>query len=211
MGGITVDDFTSSMDYHEIFGRGLAEGQLKGRQAEAAALTVRQQQCCCGMICSNLQARIHPLPLNAQEPLADTLLNFQGANDLASWLSSCSDYASSTTTNMALRTCETSQKASLAHRPTRKDLRSGAPAQWRSVAAPLPKGSTATQQVRQGPIWAWSSSKRAERLPPAAFAGTKLLRSHHIDPNASGPWPERGRPRFFWRQRLTQNTIVWIS
>ena len=34
MGGITLDDFTSSVAYKEIFGRGLEEGQQQGRQGE---------------------------------------------------------------------------------------------------------------------------------------------------------------------------------
>ena len=42
MGGITVDDFTSSVAYREIFGLGRQEGRQEsrqeGRQAEAAAL-----------------------------------------------------------------------------------------------------------------------------------------------------------------------------
>jgi predicted transposase YdaD len=45
MGGITVDDFTSSVAYREIFGQGHQQGEQKGeqkgRQAEAAALTLR--------------------------------------------------------------------------------------------------------------------------------------------------------------------------
>jgi flagellar biosynthesis/type III secretory pathway protein FliH len=40
--------------YREIFGLGLQEGQKKdrqeGRQAEAAALTLRQLQRCCGSL-----------------------------------------------------------------------------------------------------------------------------------------------------------------
>ena len=44
MGGITLDDFTSSVAYKEIFGRGLEEGQQQGRQAEAASMTLRQLQ-----------------------------------------------------------------------------------------------------------------------------------------------------------------------
>ena len=32
MGGITLDDFTSSVAYKEIFGLGLEEGQQRGRQ-----------------------------------------------------------------------------------------------------------------------------------------------------------------------------------
>jgi len=42
IGGISVDDFTSSsVAYRQIFGLVLQEGQQKGRQAEAVALTLR--------------------------------------------------------------------------------------------------------------------------------------------------------------------------
>ena len=48
MGGITVDDFTSSVAYREIFGlghqQGEQKGEQKGRQTEASALTLRQLQ-----------------------------------------------------------------------------------------------------------------------------------------------------------------------
>ena len=66
MGGITVDDFTSSVAYREIFGLGLHEGQQKGRQegrqAEAAALTLRLLQRRCGSLKPNQQALIQGLP-----------------------------------------------------------------------------------------------------------------------------------------------------
>ena len=44
MGGITLDDFTSSTIYQEIFGLGRQEGREQGRQSEAAALALRQLQ-----------------------------------------------------------------------------------------------------------------------------------------------------------------------
>jgi predicted transposase YdaD len=82
MGGITLDDFTSSAIYKEIFGL----GQDRGRQAEAAALTVRLLQRRCGTLSSQQQARIQALPLPRLEALADALLDFQGPQDLAAWL-----------------------------------------------------------------------------------------------------------------------------
>ncbi|MEB3258153.1 MAG: DUF2887 domain-containing protein, partial [Cyanobacteriota bacterium] len=82
MGGITLDDFTSSAIYKEIFGL----GQDQGRQAEAAALTVRLLQRRCGTLSSQQQARIQALPLPRLEALADALLDFQGPQDLAAWL-----------------------------------------------------------------------------------------------------------------------------
>ncbi len=83
MGGITVEDFSSSVAYREIFGLGRQEG----RQAEAAALTLRLLQRRCGSLNPNQQARIEALPLSALEALADALLDFQGPEDLKAWLS----------------------------------------------------------------------------------------------------------------------------
>ena len=82
MGGITVEDFSSSVAYREIFGLGRQEG----REAEAVALTLRQLQRRCGSLNPNQQARIQSLPLNALEALADALLDFQGPEDLKAWL-----------------------------------------------------------------------------------------------------------------------------
>jgi hypothetical protein len=79
MGGITVDDFTSSVAYREIFGL--------GRQAEAAALTLRLLEHRCGALTASQQARIQALPLSALEPLSVALLDFQGPKDLNAWLS----------------------------------------------------------------------------------------------------------------------------
>ena len=83
MGGITVDDFTSSVAYREIFGLGRQEG----RQAEASALTLRQLQLRCGALTPSQQARIQDLPLPALETLSIALLDFQGPEDLNTWLS----------------------------------------------------------------------------------------------------------------------------
>jgi hypothetical protein len=79
MGGISVDDFTSSVAYREIFGL--------GRQAEAAALTLRQLQRRCGILSSVQQSLIKGLPLGDLEALADALLDFQGPEELNAWLS----------------------------------------------------------------------------------------------------------------------------
>jgi predicted transposase YdaD len=79
MGGITVDDFTSSVAYREIFGL--------GRQTEASALTLRQLQLRCGALNPSQQARIQGLPLTALEILSVALLDFQGPDDLNGWLS----------------------------------------------------------------------------------------------------------------------------
>jgi len=87
MGGITAYDFTSSVAYREIFGLGHQQGEQKGRQAEAAALTLRQLQRRCGSLQPDHQALIQGLPLSDLENLADALLDFQGTDDLNTWLS----------------------------------------------------------------------------------------------------------------------------
>ncbi len=107
MGGITVDDFTSSVAYREIFGLGLEEGEQKGRlqglqegrqeglqeghekgrQTEAVALTLRLLEHRCGALTASQQTRIQALPLSALETLSVALLDFQGPEDLNTWLS----------------------------------------------------------------------------------------------------------------------------
>ena len=87
MGGITVDDFTSSVAYREIFGQGEQKGRQEGRQTEALAITLRQLQLRCGALTPSQQARIQALPLTALETLSVALLDFQGPEDLNAWLS----------------------------------------------------------------------------------------------------------------------------
>jgi predicted transposase YdaD len=90
MGGIKLDDFTNSVAYKEIFGRGLEEGQQKGReegrQVEAAAMTSRLLQRRCGSLTPEQATRIQSLPLADLEALADALFDFQGPADLTAWL-----------------------------------------------------------------------------------------------------------------------------
>jgi predicted transposase YdaD len=98
MGGITVDDFTNSVAYREIYGlgqqegrlegrlEGQLEGRLEGRQAEASAMTQRQLLRRFGALATEQQARIQALPLVELEALADALLDFQTAADLTDWL-----------------------------------------------------------------------------------------------------------------------------
>ena len=98
MGGITAYDFTSSVAYREIFGlghqqgeqkgrqAGLQEGQEQGRQVEAIALTLRLLEHRCGALTPSQQARIQALPLTALETLSIALLDFQGTDDLNTWL-----------------------------------------------------------------------------------------------------------------------------
>ena len=86
MGGITLDDFTSSVAYKEIFGLGLEEGREEGRQAEATAMALRQLHRRCGALSTVQQARIQALHLADLEALAEALLDFQGTADLSAWL-----------------------------------------------------------------------------------------------------------------------------
>jgi predicted transposase YdaD len=65
---------------------GRLEGEARGRAAEAAAMAIRQLNRRCGPLSAATTARIQALPLQQLEALADALLDFAGADDLASWL-----------------------------------------------------------------------------------------------------------------------------
>jgi predicted transposase YdaD len=82
MGGITLEDFSQSVAYKEIFGlgeeRGLKTGELE--------ITLRQLRRRCGGLTASQDARIRALPLPQLEALAEALLDFQGADDLEAWL-----------------------------------------------------------------------------------------------------------------------------
>lgn len=65
---------------------GRQEGEARGRAAEAAAMAIRQLNHRCGPLSAATTARIQALPLQQLESLSDALLDFAGANDLASWL-----------------------------------------------------------------------------------------------------------------------------
>jgi len=65
---------------------GRLEGEARGRAAEAAAVTLRLLNRRCGPLSAATTARIQALPLQQLEALTDALLDFAGANDLASWL-----------------------------------------------------------------------------------------------------------------------------
>jgi hypothetical protein len=82
MGGITLEDFTQSVAYKEIFGLGEEQG-LKTGELE---ITLRQLRRRCGAITASQDARIRALPLPQLEALAEALLDFQGTDDLEAWL-----------------------------------------------------------------------------------------------------------------------------
>jgi predicted transposase YdaD len=82
MGGITIEDFSSSVAYREIFGLGRQEG----RQTEAVGISLRLLEHRCGSLTPNQQARIQALSLSELETLLVGLLDFQGPEDLNAWL-----------------------------------------------------------------------------------------------------------------------------
>jgi len=65
---------------------GEARGEARGRAAEAAATAIRLLNRRCGPLSEATTARIQALPLQQLEALTDALLDFAGADDLASWL-----------------------------------------------------------------------------------------------------------------------------
>ncbi|MCX5951120.1 MAG: DUF4351 domain-containing protein, partial [Cyanobacteria bacterium] len=82
MGGITLEDFTQSVAYREIFGRGEARGEAQGE----AKVTLRQLGRRCGPLSAEQESRIRSLPLARLEALAEALLDFEGMDDLKAWL-----------------------------------------------------------------------------------------------------------------------------
>jgi predicted transposase YdaD len=94
MGGITLDDFTQSVAYREIFGRGEASGEALG-EARGVALgqvqgeakvTLRLLSRRCGPLSAEQESVIRSLPLDRLEALAEALLDFESMADLNTWL-----------------------------------------------------------------------------------------------------------------------------
>ncbi|MFO0015029.1 MAG: DUF2887 domain-containing protein [Synechococcaceae cyanobacterium] len=88
MGGITVEDFTQSVAYTEIFGLGEQRGREQGLKTGELEITLRQLRRRCGGLTPSQDARIRALPLPQLEALAEALLDFKGADDLEAWLAS---------------------------------------------------------------------------------------------------------------------------
>ena len=86
MGGITLDDFTQSVAYREIYGLGRQEGRQQGRQAGELDIALRLLQRSCGVLSAQQESRIRELPLPQLEALGEALLDFQGPADLKTWL-----------------------------------------------------------------------------------------------------------------------------
>ncbi len=86
MGGITVEDFTQSRAYQEIFGQGQAEGEACGKALGEATVILRLLNRRCGPLDAATTERIQALPLEQLEALAEALLDFSGPGDLNAWL-----------------------------------------------------------------------------------------------------------------------------
>ena len=86
MGGITLEDFTESVAYREIFGRGEARGVALGQAQGEAKVTLRQLSRRCGPLSAEQESLIRSLPLQRLEALAEALLDFEGMADLDAWL-----------------------------------------------------------------------------------------------------------------------------
>ncbi len=86
MAGITLEDFTKSRAYQEIFGLGEASGEARGEAREGAKVTLRLLARRCGRLSPDTTARIQALPLEQLEALAEALLDFTGPADLGAWL-----------------------------------------------------------------------------------------------------------------------------
>ena len=86
MGGITLDDFTQSVAYREIFGRGEAQGEARGEARGETKVTLRLLSRRCGPLSVELESVIRSLPLERLEALAEALLDFEGMADLNAWL-----------------------------------------------------------------------------------------------------------------------------
>ena len=82
MGGLTLEDFSQSRAYQEIFGSGEARGEAR----EAAKVTLLLLNRRCGPLSEATTARIQALPLEQLEALAEALLDFNGPDDLTIWL-----------------------------------------------------------------------------------------------------------------------------
>jgi hypothetical protein len=82
IGDITLEEFTQSVAYKEIFG----QGRLEGRQEGELGLTLRQLRRRCGELGPEQVSRVSALPLERLEALAEALLDFPGAADLDIWL-----------------------------------------------------------------------------------------------------------------------------
>ena len=86
MGGLTLNDFTSSRAYRGIFREGEAAGEARGEARGEASVTLRLLNRRCGPLSAATTTRIQALPLPQLESLVEALLDFSGPADLQAWL-----------------------------------------------------------------------------------------------------------------------------
>jgi len=88
--GIPTDQLLHTRAAQDLLDRGRqegeAQGELRGRASEAAAVTLRQLNRRCGPLSEATTTRIQALPLEQLEALSEALLDFSGPQDLATWL-----------------------------------------------------------------------------------------------------------------------------
>ncbi len=79
---MTVEDFTHTRFYQDVF----KQGEDIGKQEGEGHLIVRQLMRRCGLITPEQKRQILALPLADLERLGEALLDFSGAADLEAWL-----------------------------------------------------------------------------------------------------------------------------
>ena len=88
--GIPTDQLLHTRAAQDLLDRGrqegAAQGEARGRAAEAAAFTLRLLNRRCGSLSEATTACIQALPLEQLEALGEALLDFSGPADLAAWL-----------------------------------------------------------------------------------------------------------------------------
>jgi predicted transposase YdaD len=84
--GIPREEIRHTRAVQDWLAEGRQEGEAKGRQQEAASMTLRQLKRRCGPLTDATTAQIQALPVDQLEALADALLDFTGPDDLATWL-----------------------------------------------------------------------------------------------------------------------------
>jgi len=84
--GIPAKELRHTRAAQQWIEEGRQEGEVRGRAAEAASVTLRQLNRRCGPLTDASTARIQALPLEQLEALAEALLDFTGQADLAAWL-----------------------------------------------------------------------------------------------------------------------------
>ncbi|MCS5694086.1 DUF4351 domain-containing protein [Cyanobium sp. FGCU-6] len=84
--GIPREEIRHTRAVQDWLAEGRQEGEAKGRQKEAASMTLRLLNRRCGPLSDATTAQIQALPLEQLGALADALLDFQGPADLATWV-----------------------------------------------------------------------------------------------------------------------------